>query len=147
MPIWLNTPSVESANQLAENTLASHLGIRVTHIGDDFIVGTLPINQRTLQNHGALDSALHGGATTALAETLVGYGANCCVDQSQYQCIGLAINANHIQPARSGKVTAMARPIHLGKSTHVWRVEINDENDQVICESRLTLAVVNLAES
>ena len=138
MAIWFTPPTVGDANRIHEQTLVSNLGIRVTYVGDDFIVGTMPVDERTVQIHGIL----HGGASVALAETLGSYAATCCIDQEKFTCVGLDINANHMRPVAEGKVTAMARAIHMGKKTQVWRIEINDENDRLVCESRLTVAVI-----
>ena len=140
MSIWFKNPTPAEANSKHEETLVANLGIKVTHVGEDFIVATMPVDERTIQIHGML----HGGASVALAETLGSYAANCCIDDTKFMCVGLDINANHIRSARRGKVTCMARPIHLGRTTQVWRMEINDENDKLICESRLTIAVVAL---
>ena len=138
MAIWFKTPTLEEGNDLHKNTLVEQLGIRIAHIGDDFLVGTMPIDKRTIQTNGIL----HGGASVALAETLGSYAANCCVDQEKFYCVGIDVNANHIRQATKGRVTAMARPIHIGLRTQVWRIEINDSNDRPICESRLTIAVI-----
>ena len=138
MSIWFRNPTIDEANVLHQDTMVEALGIRISHIGEDFIVGTMPVDARTTQIHGIL----HGGASVALAETLGSYAANCCVDQEKFICVGLDINANHLKQASRGHVTGMARPIHIGRKTQVWRIEINDNNDRAICESRLTIAVV-----
>jgi 1,4-dihydroxy-2-naphthoyl-CoA hydrolase len=139
MAIWVvEDPVVEALNQLSQETMVSHLGIVFTEIGDDYLRATMPVDSRTVQPM----RMLHGGASAALAETLGSVGATLCVDASRYACIGLEINANHIRAARGGIVTGTARPLHMGRRTHVWQIEIHDENERLVCVSRLTLAVV-----
>ena len=140
MAIWFKTPSNESLNKVLLNTLASHLGIRVTHIGEDFLVATMPLQNNTSEGSGLL----HGGASLALAETLGTVGANACIDLNNQRCLCMEINANHIAAVKSGLVTAMARPVHIGNHSQVWRVEIRDDDDELVCESRLTLSIVGI---
>tara|TARA_R110002072_G_scaffold20841_4_gene75209 strand:+ start:29087 stop:29518 length:432 start_codon:yes stop_codon:yes gene_type:complete len=140
MAIWFKTPSNESLNKVLMNTLASHLGIRVTHIGEDFLVATMPLQNNTSEGSGLL----HGGASLALAETLGTVGANACIDLNNQRCLCMEINANHIAAVKSGLVTAMARPVHIGNHSQVWRVEIRDDDDELVCESRLTLSIVGI---
>ena len=108
-------------------------------IGDDFLRLSMPVSPRIHQPTGVL----HGGASVALAETAGSLAANLCVDQARYVCMGQEINANHIRPVSSGIVTATARPYHIGKRTHVWGIEIRDEQQRLVCVSRLTMAVVD----
>ena len=138
MAIWFKTPTLDEAEKLHGQTMVAMLGIEVTDITEDSVVAIMPVDKRTTQIHGIL----HGGASVALAETLGSYAANCCVDQDKYWCVGLDINANHIRPVRSGQVTAVARPVHIGRKTQVWGIQISDSNDRLVCESRLTIAVV-----
>ena len=98
----------------------------------------MPVDSRTVQPM----RMLHGGASAALAETLGSVGATLCVDASRHACVGLEINANHIRAVRSGLVTGTARPLHMGRRTHVWQIEIHDEEARLVCVARLTLAVV-----
>jgi 1,4-dihydroxy-2-naphthoyl-CoA hydrolase len=109
-----------------------------SEIGDNYLKGTMPVDHRTKQPYGLL----HGGASVALAETLGSVASALVVDHSKYMCVGLEINANHIGSARNGFVTGTASPIHLGKSTHVWDIKIHDENQKLICISRLTVAII-----
>lgn len=143
MKIWLKSPDSTQLNKVIANTLASHLGIKVTYVGEDFVVATMPVNSTTMEGAGLL----HGGASLALAETIGTIGADACVDLSKYRCLCMEINANHIASVKSGKVTAMARPVHQGTRSQVWRVEIRNDEDDLVCESRLTLSVVPVAES
>ena len=124
--------------QRSRNTLAEHLGIRVTEIGPDYVRATMPVNSHTHQPQGIL----HGGASVALAETVGSLAANLCVDLTRYVCVGQEINANHLRPVSSGLVTGTARPFHVGGRSHVWGIEIRDENDKLVCISRITMAVV-----
>ena len=142
MTIWFKTPSSESLNGAIAKTLASHLGIRVTYVGEDFMVATMPVNATTTEGSGLL----HGGASLALAETIGTLGANASVDLTKTRCLCMEINANHITAVKSGKVTAMARPVHQGTRSQVWRVEIRNDDDELVCESRLTLSLVDNEE-
>jgi 1,4-dihydroxy-2-naphthoyl-CoA hydrolase len=118
--------------------LIEYLGIKFTEINDDSIRGTMPVDARTKQPYGLL----HGGASVALAETLGSVGAGMCVDGKEFQCVGQEINANHVRAARTGWVTGTARPVHLGGRTHVWSIDIVNEDGKLVCTSRLTIAVI-----
>ena len=139
MSIWRIQASVEQLRQHSRNTLADAIGIRVIEIGPDFLRATMPVNPTTHQPMGVL----HGGASVALAETVGSLAANLCVDQGLHVCMGQEINANHLRPVTSGMVTATARPYHIGKRSHVWGVEIRDEQQKLVCVSRITMAVVD----
>lgn len=121
------------------NGLPRHIGIEFTEIGPDFLRGRMPVDDRTHQPY----RILHGGASVALAETLGSYGATLVVDQSKYRVVGQEINANHIRGVASGFVIGTARPVHLGRRSHVWEIRITDEQDRLVCISRLTLAVLD----
>ncbi len=138
MKIWHSDVKVEAVNRRGENTLSSHLGIEFTEIGDDYMSARMPVNERTRQPIGIM----HGGASCVLAETLGSTAANCCVDITQFYCVGLDINTNHIRSIRSGFVFATAKPFHLGKSTQVWGIDIKDEAGKLISVNRLTMAVL-----
>jgi uncharacterized protein (TIGR00369 family) len=137
MSIWRRSQSLESLNALGSGTMARPLGIVFTEIGEDFIRGTMPVDDRTRQPLGLL----HGGASVALAETLGSTGANLCVDDSRL-CLGQEINANHVRSARTGTVTGTARPLHIGGRSQVWGIDIVDESGALVCISRLTMAVI-----
>ncbi|MBV8805607.1 MAG: hotdog fold thioesterase [Sinobacteraceae bacterium] len=139
MSIWRIQASVEQLQEHSRNTLADTIGIRITQIGPDFLSATMPVTSTTHQPMGVL----HGGASVALAETVGSLAANMCVDQERYVCMGQEINANHLRPVSSGLVTATARPYHIGKRTQVWSIEIRDEQQKLVCISRLTMAVVD----
>jgi 1,4-dihydroxy-2-naphthoyl-CoA hydrolase len=138
MPIWKQDTTLEQLNALNEGTLMQALGIRFTAIGEDFLRGTMPVDARTHQPYGLL----HGGASVALAETLGSSAAMLCLDPASEATVGLDINANHVRGVRSGEVTGTARPLHLGRSTHVWEIRIEDADGALVCISRLTMAVI-----
>ena len=119
--------------------MVEHLGIEFTAVGEDYLEATMPVDKRTHQPIGLL----HGGASVALAETLGSVGANYCVDPEKQYCVGLEINANHIRSVRSGYVKGTARPVHLGKRTHVWEIRIVNEQNELVCVSRITMAVLD----
>jgi 1,4-dihydroxy-2-naphthoyl-CoA hydrolase len=141
MAIWFDGFPLDYANERAKDSLIAHLGIEVLEAGDDYLKARMPVDQRTRQPAGVL----HGGASVALAETLASWAAAFAVDRSKHHCVGIEINANHLRPASSGFVIGIARPIQLGKSLHVWEVRISDEKDKLVCVSRVTMAVLNVA--
>ena len=138
MMIWKSIRSVQELNSGRVGTLLEHLGIEFTEIGDDFVCGTMPVDERTRQPYGLL----HGGASVALAETLGSMGAAMCVDAAEYQCVGQEINANHLRAARSGLVTGTARPVHVGGRSQVWTIDITNDAGKLVCTSRLTIAII-----
>ena len=138
MAIWKQPPDLDRLNGASTNTLMEVLGIRFTAAGDDWLRGTMPVDARTHQPFGLL----HGGASVALAETLGSSAALLTLDPTQELAVGLEINANHVRGVRAGIVTGTARPLHLGRSTQVWEIRIEDERQKLVCISRLTLAVV-----
>jgi 1,4-dihydroxy-2-naphthoyl-CoA hydrolase len=131
--------SLEDLNKLSSNTMVSYLGIEFTELGKDYITAKMPVDHRTHQPLGLL----HGGASVTLAETLGSVAATCCVDRTTQYCVGLEINANHIKSARSGYVYGTTRPIHIGKRTQVWEIKIVNEAFELICISRITMAVID----
>lgn len=138
MSIWRGLQTLDALNAASEKTLNRLLGIVFTEVGDDFIRGTMPVDERTWQPTGLL----HGGASVVLAETLGSVGGNMCVDRAEHLCVGQEVNANHVRSARHGHVTGTARPVHLGGRTQVWAVDIVNDAQDLVCVSRLTLAVV-----
>ena len=139
MKIFRQDIDVTALNKLSKNTLAEQIGIEFTVAGDDFIEAKMPVDSRTHQPFGLL----HGGASVALAETLGSVAATCCVDPGRQFCVGLEINANHIRSAREGFVTGTARAVHIGKKTQVWEIRIVNEANELVCISRITLAVLD----
>jgi len=131
--------TVENINNLSENCLVSHLGIKVTEVGDDFIIGKMPVDHRTKQPFGLL----HGGASVVLAETLGSMASSGVIDPLTKQIVGLDINANHVKSAKSGYVIGIAKPLHLGNRTHVWEIRISNEAKELVCISRFTASVID----
>lgn len=141
MSIWFKPIDLDALNAYQQGTLVSHLGIRYTSIGDDWLKASMPVDARTKQPAGIL----HGGASVALAETLGSTGANLVLDRDKKLCVGLEINANHIRAMRDGEVTGIARPLHLGGTTQVWEIKISDAEERLVCVSRITMAVLDRA--
>ena len=143
MTIWKSLRSLEELNSGRAGTLIEHLGIEFTEIGEDFVRATMPVDERTRQPYGLL----HGGASVAFAETLGSMGATMCVDPHEFQCVGQEINANHIRAVRSGYVSGTARAVHLGGRSQVWTVEIVNGAGNLVCTSRLTIAIIRRTSS
>ena len=136
--IWKQDTSLDRLNGWSANTMMEALGIRFTAVGDDWVQGTMPVDQRTHQPYGLL----HGGASVVLAETLGSTAAMLTLDPTQEAAVGLDINANHIRGVRSGIVIGTARKLHLGRSTQVWEIRIETEAGELVCISRITMAVI-----
>ena len=119
--------------------MAGHIGIQFTDVGSNFMCAKMPVDERTKQPMGLL----HGGASVVLAESLGSLASNVMVDQSKQYCVGLEINANHLKSVSSGYVYGRATIVHAGKKTHVWDIRITNENNELVCISRLTVAVVD----
>lgn len=137
MPVWKQPVSVEVLTAISAHTAVSHLGIEFLEVGDDFIRARVPVDARTIQPYGLL----HGGVSVVLAETLGSCGAAYAVPEGQ-RVVGLDINANHLKSATHGWVTGTARPVHLGRSTQVWQIELTNEAGELTCVSRITMAVL-----
>ncbi|MBD8872141.1 hotdog fold thioesterase [Rhodanobacter sp. DHB23] len=138
MAIWQQETDLSRINAWSADTLMQVLGIRITDIGEDWLRGTMPVDARTHQPYGLL----HGGASVALAETLGSTAAMLTLDPAQFRAVGLEINANHVRGVREGLVTGTAKALHLGRSTQVWEIRIEDERGKLVCMSRITMAVV-----
>lgn len=139
MGIFKTIKTVEELNKWAANTLAEQLGIEITGVGDDYLEAKMPVDNRTRQPLGSL----HGGASVALAETLGSISAMLCVDPDKQYCVGLEINANHVKAVRSGFVFGKTKAIHIGKRTHVWEIRITLPEGDLVCISRITMAVLD----
>ena len=137
MAIWRNHYTLAELEEHARNTMVEWLGIKLIEIGDDYLKASMPVDHRTHQPLGML----HGGASVVLAETVGSIAANLMALPGHY-CVGLEINANHLRSVRKGFVYAVARPLHVGRTTQVWDIRISDEHDKPVCVSRLTMAVV-----
>jgi 1,4-dihydroxy-2-naphthoyl-CoA hydrolase len=135
--IWFEPSTLASISFFGVN-LPSHLGIEFVEIGPDYLKARMPVDERTKQPFGIL----HGGASVALAETVGSTAAGLVVDRTRFRCVGQEINANHVRAASSGWVYGVARPAHLGRRSHVWEIRITDEQDRLVCISRLTMAVL-----
>jgi 1,4-dihydroxy-2-naphthoyl-CoA hydrolase len=138
MSIWKQSTDLARINGWSTNTMMATLGIAFTAVGDDWLSATMPVDHRTHQPFGLL----HGGASVVLAETVGSTAAMLALDPAIEVAVGLDINANHIRGVRSGLVTGTAKAVHLGRSTQVWEIRITNEEDSLVCLSRLTMAVV-----
>lgn len=138
MTIWAEAITPDTLNQRGKNTMADWLGIQFTVVGEDTLTATMPANDRTKQPLGIV----HGGANVVLAETIASTAANAAVDPSLYYCVGLEINANHIRSVREGLITGVTRPVHLGRSTQVWLIELYNDEGKLTCTSRMTASVI-----
>ena len=139
MSIWLKKDiKLEDFSSWGKNTMSETLDMRFTEIGENYLKISMPVDNRTKQPYGLL----HGGASVALAETVGSVASALVIDHTKHICVGLEINANHVRSAREGLVIATCKPIHLGASTHVWDIKINDQKDKLICVSRLTVAIL-----
>jgi uncharacterized protein (TIGR00369 family) len=137
MRIWKQDISLAALQATGANTAVSHLGIEFTEVGDDYLVARVPVNRQTCQPYGLL----HGGVSVVLAETLGSCGAAFSVPLGT-RVVGLEVNANHLRGVQDGWVTATARPVHLGRTTQVWQIELRDDQGRLSCTSRLTMAVL-----
>ncbi|BCV37892.1 MULTISPECIES: PaaI family thioesterase [Shewanella] len=143
MSIWFRPITLEDCAKLdvgmsGKGTLMQTLGIRITEIGDDYMVASMPASPAI---HNPL-GIVHGGANVALAETVASYAANFAVDFENYYCVGQEINANHLRAARNGELKATAKAVHLGKRSSVWEVLIHNSAGELTCISRMTAAVI-----
>ncbi len=136
--IWHREYSLEEVNELFAINMTGFLDIKATSISEDEIIAEMPVNEKVKQPYGLL----HGGASCVLAESVGSIASNMVVDANVYAGVGLEINANHIRPVTKGKVTAICKPLHIGKTTHVWDIKINNERGALVCISRLTIAVI-----
>ncbi|MEO6894946.1 MAG: hotdog fold thioesterase [Ginsengibacter sp.] len=125
---------------ILKNTMPEFLEFNWEGIGDDYLKLSMPVNAKTRQPYGFL----HGGASCVLAETVGSVASALVIDREEFYCVGLEINANHLRSVSEGKVTAIAKPLHLGKSTHVWDIKIYDDKEKLFCVSRLTVAILKI---
>lgn len=137
--IFSKQTTVENLNKMSKNTMMEHLGIEYTAVGEDSISATMPVDRRHHQPYGLL----HGGASVALAETLGSVAAHSSIDAEKQYSVGLEINANHLKSVRDGIVKGVAKPIHRGRSTHVWEIRITNTDEQLVCISRITMSILN----
>ena len=129
---------IDKIHDRSSSTMVETLGIKIVDIGENFVSGKMPVDKRTKQPFGLL----HGGASVALAETLGSIGAGMNIDQSSQSVVGIEINANHLKAVKTGWVFGKAKAIRVGRKIQVWEIDIKNENDDFVCKSRLTLAVI-----
>lgn len=139
MSIWFKKPTVEELNKSLAKNMLSHVGIEYTAIDESGLEATMPVDHRTQQPYGIL----HGGASVVLAESVASAAANLCVDHSKYHCVGLSVSSNHISSVREGVVLGRAEPVHLGRSTQVWRIRITS-GERLVSTHSLTVKVLTL---
>ena len=137
MRVWKKPISVEELNAIHKDTAVAHLGIEFLEVGDDFIRARVPVNTHTRQPYGLL----HGGVSVVLAETLGSCGAAYSCPEG-YRAVGLDINANHLKGTISGWVTGITRPVHIGRTTQVWHIDLSNAAGELTCVSRITMAVL-----
>lgn len=139
MTIWFDkNVSLESLKTFGKGTMTEHLGVEWVELGKDFFKAKMPVDHRTIQPYGLL----HGGASCVLAETLGSVASHLVIDPSEFYCVGIEINANHIRSATKGFVYGICSPLHTGSSTHVWDIRITNEEEKLVCISRLTVAIM-----
>lgn len=131
--------NVATLNRMSQNTMVEHLAIEVTDMGEEYISAKMPVDHRTKQPMGLL----HGGASVVLAETLGSMAATCTLNLEEQYCVGLEINANHIKSAREGYVYGTTRPVHIGKRTQIWEIKITNDQEDLVCISRITIAIID----
>lgn len=137
--LWKSTPSLKDLQDRHKDTAVEQLGIEFTEIGEAALSARMPVDRRTVQPYGIL----HGGASVLLAETLGSCAASLCLDSETQYCVGLDINANHVRAARTGYVTGTATPVHIGRTTHVWAIDIRNEEGKTVCVSRITMSILS----
>ena len=137
--IWFQRPTPEFLNRLHENTACEALGIEIVEVGDDFIRGVMAVDDRTRQPYGLL----HGGASLLLAETLASCAAIAVVDPERFFSVGTQVSAHHVRAATSGSVTGTARPLHLGRTSQLWEIDIVDESGRAVCLARMGASVIS----
>lgn len=137
--IWFTNFTPEALNDRPANHMGAFLGIQFTKVEEDTLTATMPVDERTHQPAGIL----HGGASVVLAETLGSIASFMVIDPEKYQAVGLEINANHLRPVKSGLVTGICKPLHIGAKTHVWEIKIYNDKGKMNCVSRLTVAILN----
>ena len=136
--IWYRTPDPALIDAMSKGTIDEHLGIKITQVGDDYLSGTMPADKRTFQPYGIV----HGGANVVLAETLGSIAGAHVIDTNSLLCLGQEVSATHLRPVSSGMVAGTARPIHLGKRSHVWEIRLENDQGKLSCIAKLILAIV-----
>lgn len=138
MSVWRSPPDLDALNEKQKNTIGEVLDIRFEAVDDRSLTASMAVDERTHQPYGLL----HGGASVVLAETVGSTASYLVIDTDRFFCVGIEVNANHLRGVRSGRVTAVAHPVHIGRTTHVWDIRLSTEDGKACCISRLTVAVV-----
>jgi 1,4-dihydroxy-2-naphthoyl-CoA hydrolase len=139
MSIWFHENiTLDGIRSFGKETMIEHIGIEFIEIGENYIRAKMPVDHRTIQTYGLL----HGGASLTLAETIGSIASALIIDREKFYCVGLEINANHIRSATKGFVIGTALPLHVGNLTHVWEIKIRDDEEKLLCVSRLTVAII-----
>lgn len=136
--IWKNKASIEDLNRLSKNSMIDHLGIEFAEIGKDYISASMPVDNRTLQPM----RILHGGASAALAETLGSVASYLLIDQNNMRAVGMNIETHHVSSVATGRVKGVAKPLHVGRQTHLWDIKIYDDKDKLISVSLLKVMTI-----
>lgn len=136
--LWFKNYTLDNLQKFIPNTILEHIGIEITELTDNSISGKMPVDRRTIQPAGIL----HGGSSVVLAESLGSIASVLIIDQEKFNCVGLEINANHVRAVKSGYVYGKATAIHIGQKTHIWEIKIVNEEQKLVCISRLTVAVL-----
>lgn len=136
--IWHRRPDSTLIDEMSKGTIDERLGIKIIDVGDDYITGTMPADARTFQPYGIV----HGGANVVLAETLGSIAGAHVIDMSTTRCMGQEVSATHLRPVSSGLVTGTAKPIHLGRRSHVWEIRLTNDQGKLTCIAKLILAIV-----
>ena len=136
--IWHTPPTLDALNRLSAGTMGEAIGLEFTEIGDDYLVLRMPVDARTVQPFGLL----HGGASAALAETAGSIASNLVLDSTREAAVGIELNCSHLRGASGGYVHGTCRPIRIGRSIHVWNIDIRDDAQRMVCTARLTVAIV-----
>lgn len=136
--IWHRRPDSTLIDGMSKGTIDEHLGIKIIDVGDDYITGTMPADARTFQPYGIV----HGGANVVLAETLGSIAGAHVIDMTPIRCMGQEVSATHLRPVSSGLVTGTAKPIHLGRRSHVWEIRLTNDQGKLTCIAKLILAIV-----
>ncbi|NBA97340.1 hotdog fold thioesterase [Pseudomonas sp. R5(2019)] len=143
MSFWRTAPDIDQLNSMRNNTILEVLDIRFERADEQSLTASMVVDPRTHQPFGLL----HGGASVVLAESVGSMASHLCVDTNKFYCVGLEVNANHLRGVRSGRVTAVATPVHIGRTTHVWDIRLSNAEGKPTCISRLTMAVVPVGEN
>lgn len=136
--IWIKEYSLETINIIFAKYMTGWLEINATAIGDNFLQASMPVGDKVKQPFGIL----HGGASVVLAESVGSVASNLIIDPEKFTGVGMEVNANHLKSVSSGLITATCTPLHIGKKTHVWDIKIHNEKQELICISRLTVAII-----